>query len=175
MADGNTFSDNSKPSRLSIPERVAWVNANLGPLYYFGLMLIGLEELLSANYLYGLETPCQLMRACVDLVRYDRERGRGAKFITHLPLKYDACCSGLGHTATMVRSFEARFAKITPGDHPDLYTVVAEDCFNNCPIYTRSWRGGCSHNNNHEIARSIMRGPDDRGLVKRPVMTHYYG
>jgi DNA-directed RNA polymerase len=158
MADGNTFSGNSKPSKLSNPERVAWVNANLLPLYYLGLMLVELEESLGANYLYGLDTPCQLMRACVDLVQYDRERARGAKFITHLPLKYDACCSGVGHMAAMVRSLEGRFAKLTPDNSPDLYSVVAEDCFFN-----------------NKIAGSIMRGPDDRAIVKQPVMTHYYG
>ena len=169
MADGNTFSANSKPSRLSIPERVAWVTDNLNPLYYFGLMLIELEKSLDAKYLYGLETPCQLMRACVDLVQYDRERARGAKFITHLPLKYDACCSGLGHMAAMVRSLEARYAKLAPGDNPDLYAVVAADCYESCLPVTVKKKDG------DEQTYHVMRGPDDRAIVKRPSMTHYYG
>ena len=133
MADGNTFSTNSKPSRLSIPERVARVNANLSPLYYFRFDAYRTGVAIGRLFVQPGDA-YQLM--CVDLVGYDRERGQGGKFITHLPLKYDACCSGLGHTATMVRSLEARFAKITPGDHPDLYTVVAEDCFNNSDLYT---------------------------------------
>ena len=78
----------------------------------------------------------------LDLVQYDRERARGAKFITHLPLKYDACCSGIGHMAAVVRSLEARFAKLTPDESPDIYSVVAQDCYKTCPPVTIKRKDG---------------------------------
>ena len=93
----------------------------------------------------------QFAAACVELAQADGN----PSFITRLPLVFDASCSGLQHLSTMMRSEEGRYANLTPSDTPtDFYQIIADQIV---------------------ALLDDIPGIHHRAIVKRPVMTFFYG
>jgi DNA-directed RNA polymerase len=99
---------------------------------------------------------CQFMAACVEL---KQAIDIGPSFETRLPLTFDGSCSGLQHLCAITRAPEGRLVNLTAEDDAqDFYMLVANRVWDNSPA-----------------CREIMESRDDRKLVKRPVMTYFYG
>ncbi len=121
LADGHDWDGDPKPSRLNFDGRLAWVERNMHRFRAIGdAVARGEYPELPAN----LKDPVQFIAAVYELVRADRV---GPDFITHLPLSFDATCSGLQHLCTMMRSKDARYANISASQvREDFYERVAD-------------------------------------------------
>jgi DNA-directed RNA polymerase, mitochondrial len=165
-----------KPSSFNLELRVAWTDLHLPRLRETA------EAVLHGKTPpWGLpkKEPYQFLAACIELVQ---ALDAGPEFITRLPLTFDGSCSGLQHLCQMMRPEEGRYVNLVPrqkgtsqdagalGNHPhsdrsdwqsaadiaeDLYSRVAGEVYLHC--------GG------------LMEGPFDRALVKRSVMSFFYG
>ena len=150
-ADGNTWGSNPKPSRLNLEGRIAWTDANIARLTIIGrAVLLGtplaLDDLPS-------DAPYQFAAACVELVQ---ALEAGPDYITRLPLTFDGSCSGLQHLCAMTRAEEGRYVNLVAAEEADdFYARVATKV--------------------RETCGDIMRGNDDRALVKKPAMSYFYG
>jgi DNA-directed RNA polymerase len=157
-ADGNTWSNNKKPSRLSHDDRIAWTNANLERLYRIGRALIDGAELLDDD-LPMAGDPYSFAAACIELAQ---AVGEGPEFkprpnfITRLPLSYDGTCNGMQHFCALTRAEQGRYVNLIPSGHvEDFYSHVAAVVYETCS--------------------DLMQGPDDRAIVKPGCMTYFYG
>jgi DNA-directed RNA polymerase, mitochondrial len=150
-ADGNTWGSNPKPSRLNLEGRIAWTDANIARLTIIGkAVLLGtplaLDDLPS-------DAPYQFAAACVEFVQ---ALEAGPDYITRLPLTFDGSCSGLQHLCAMTRAEEGRYVNLVANEEPgDFYSLIAKKVYETCS--------------------DLMRGSDDRAIVKKPCMTYFYG
>jgi DNA-directed RNA polymerase len=149
FADGNRY---GKPSKLSLHDRCAWAIENIDTITRIGNEVLSgaspgkLAELIDVN------EPCQFIAACCEVAQAHNR----PDFITRLPILVDATNSALQHWGSMVRAPEVRYANITTGpDIDDFYLRIAGD------IYPEHM--------------SLMRGPDDRGIVKGAIVAQFYG
>src|SRR5262249_48068960 len=112
-ADGNTFSQEPKPSRLDLDGRIAWTEENLGTLCDIGEAVLRGDDFARIEYLLPSDDdePWQFLAACVELAQALKV---GPEFKTRLPLIYDASCSGLHRITGLTRSQEGRYVNITP-------------------------------------------------------------
>jgi DNA-directed RNA polymerase len=153
-ADGNTWSDVQKPSKLSTPDRVSWTIKNEKTVRGIGEAVLAGDDP-DRLPLSGLEEPCQFIAACVELVQaLDRP-----DFPTRLPITLDATCSGLQHLCGMTRAEEGRLVNLTSSHRAeDFYAEVAAKVYLDNPDL-----------------RSLMQGESDRSIVKQPAMSYFYG
>ena len=99
------------------------------------------------------DAPYQFAAACVELVQ---ALEAGPDYITRLPLTFDGSCSGLQHLCAMTRAEEGRYVNLVAAEEADdFYARVATKV--------------------RETCGDIMRGDDDRALVKKPAMSYFYG
>jgi DNA-directed RNA polymerase len=172
LADGNTFSDENKPSRLNLEQRLDWTERNLSKIRDIGVAVLYDD----VPDLDGIDDRFQFAAACAELVGVMAAVGDGSDFITRLPIQFDASCSGLQHLCAMARADEGRYVNIgpPPQDHyvddgfgnlvnlgpdesPDIYTLVQRDVYLDHPEF-----GDLVH-------------PLERKLAKTPTMTKLYG
>ena len=183
MADGNAWSREPKPSRLDLEGRIAWTEEYLRTICDIGEAVLRGDDFTSIKYLLPSDDdePWQFLAACVELAQAIKV---GPKFKTQLPLIYDACCSGLQHISGMTRSEEGRYVNITPqaegGDRvvlhldgdvieavversagADFYGMMALALWKRLRICPR--------------LQQLMNGPADRKIVKRPIVSFFYG
>ena len=157
-ACGWKHSDHPKPDKLNLQGRIDWTERHLGGLLRIGECILT-EQSLEAGDLPEEDECYQFAAACVELALLARTN-YSTKFKTHLPLVFDASCSGLQHIAFALRSEDIRFANGYPdidGKPSDLYEKIAEWIRNNT---------------------KLLDGIDERHhrkIVKRPVMTQFYG
>jgi DNA-directed RNA polymerase, mitochondrial len=104
------------------------------------------------------DKPVQFVAACHEL--YEALKQGPDKFVTRLPLSYDATCSGLQHLAAMTRAEkEGALVNLMPSENgQDFYQAVADEV---------------AERFEHEGYDCPIR--IDRGRVKRPIMSFLYG
>ena len=183
MADGNAWSREPKPSRLDLEGRIAWTEEYLRTLCDIGEAVLRGDDFASIKYLLPSDDdePWQFLAACIELARALKI---GPKFKTQLPLIYDACCSGLQHISGMTRSEEGRYVNITPqaegGDRVvldldgDIIDAVVErsagaDFYGMMALALWKRLRICPR------LQQLMNGPADRKIVKRPIVSFFYG
>jgi hypothetical protein len=183
LADGNGFSDETKPSRLDFDSRLAWTERNLPTILHIGAAALYGDS----PDLNGIDDRFQFAAACAELAGVMAAVGDGSDFITRLPIQFDASCSGLQHLCAMVRADEGKYVNLSPPP-PDRYVsrplsykhdeLGTQDCVpvnvgpdDAVDIYTL-------------IARELaLRYPPfgdlpetrQRKVVKQPIMTMMYG
>ena len=151
---GCSWSDVAKPDKLNLEGRIAWTEKHHDRIVAIGQRIIaGLP--LDTNDLPAKDERFQFAAACVEYARCKNN----PRFITRLPLVFDASCSGLQHIAMMLRSEDGYYANFYPSDKPcDLYQEVADWIEREKP---ELWEG--------------IEERHWRKIVKRPVMTEFYG
>jgi DNA-directed RNA polymerase, mitochondrial len=113
--------------------------------------------------------------------------GVGPSFVTRLPVSFDGSCSGLQHLCAMTRSPEGELVNLTKNSAPsDLYQVVAnevlkllkEDAATGTVVVKKNKKGQKYTVGNKGLARlwmDYLDKADVRKVVKRNVMTYFYG
>jgi|SRR6516165_46285 DNA-directed RNA polymerase len=120
LADGNTFSDEPKPSRLDLDGRIAWTNKYLAWLVDIGSTVLsgGTPQLMidgkTIDPLQGIDDCFQFAAACAELAGVIEAYGDGTDFITRLPIQFDASCSGLQHLCAMSGAPEGKYVNLAP-------------------------------------------------------------
>jgi DNA-directed RNA polymerase, mitochondrial len=177
LADGFALGVMQKPSSDNLEMRVFWTDLHLPWLRETAeAVLRGKRPRLPSK------EPYQFLAACIELVQ---ALDAGPDFITRLPLTFDGSCSGLQHLCAMTRADEGRYVNLVPrqkgssqdigssGNHPhsdrsnwqseEFVADIAQDFYSHVAgeVYLRC--GG------------LMEGPFDRALVKRSVMSFFYG
>jgi hypothetical protein len=194
-ADGNDWSDVAKPSKLNFEQRIAWTERHLPRLQRIG------EDVLSGivpSYLPDPdEEPIQFLAACTELTKALQEVDPSS-FVTHLPLTFDASCSGLQHLSAMTRDeVGGRLSNLIPSNKgEDFYERVAIDAVERFDTTGRWFVHYRDAKDKHRLKRfpnkedadqfaktvnplerpvGHIDAKIDRKLVKRPAMTYFYG
>jgi DNA-directed RNA polymerase len=108
-ADGNSWSDRPKPSKLNPDKRIAWTECNLKRLCKIADDV--LNDIIPERQ-WLPDDPIPFLAACVEL-KQALDTTPVSDFITRLPIKFDGCCSGLQHFCPVMRSPEGRLANLT--------------------------------------------------------------
>ena len=153
-ADGVAWSDHTGPrlSELNFDERVAWTDRNSELLLKIGKSVLEGDDPATLDWaLRGNDEPIQFIAACAELA----QAWSNPKFVTRLPLTFDASCSGLQHLCAMTRDEEGgRYVNLIPSEEADdFYRRVTH----------RVW----------EHDHSLLEHPLDRKPVKQPAMSFY--
>jgi DNA-directed RNA polymerase len=149
-ADGNSWSDTKKPSKLKFNERAAWTDRNLEQICKIAEDILGG---IAPDRALLPSDPIQFLAACLEL---KQAIDIGPDFKTRLPIKFDGCCSGLQHFCAIMRAPEGRLANLTASEiEEDFYTKIVKRV-----------RGDNA---------AILDGTDDRKIVKQPTQTFFYG
>jgi DNA-directed RNA polymerase, mitochondrial len=167
QADGVEWGSDKKPSRLYIDKRIAWVDSNHDPLRAVAQAALK-GEMPRADLLPPEDDhPWAFIAACVELYRANNN----PEFITHHPVSFDACCSGVQQMSAMTRDeVGGRLVNLVPGTNEDFYEAIAVEVCNS-PLVDDHWRT----TGTYEMCAILMDGERDRKLVKAPTMTWNYG
>jgi len=147
-----------KPRKLGHYDRIKWTDANLEKLCAVGRAVLRRDDPATIDWaLAKVKDRYQFIAACVELAQAIDE---GPTFKTRLPLMFDGSCSGLQHLCAMTRDeVGGQYVNLTDAYEPhDFYSVAAKRVWEAVP----------------EL-RHLMQGPDDRDIVKQPVMSYFYG
>lgn len=155
-SDGNVWSGVEKPSKLRPMDQVLWALNNLKTLRAVGEAVLTRCD--PATLPIALpDDSCQFLAACVEL---HRALSVGPTFITRLPIMMDASNSALQHMAAAILAAEGEYANLSDKKEPDdFYRRVAEAV----------WDTG------ERCARGLMKGRDDRSLIKAACVPNSYG
>lgn len=167
--DGVTWGAHKKPSKLNFAERIDWVDSNREPLRAIAEAALRGEmprpDLLPPDD----DHPWGFIAACVELYR----AGDNPDFVTHLPISFDGCCSGMQHLCAVMRDeVGGRYVNLVPGSNEDFYEAVAMKVHES-PLVLGDFYERIT--GLYEICAILMDGERDRKLVKAPVMTWNYG
>jgi len=155
-ADGNTWSDNPKPSKLRPIDQFAWTAKHQDKILAIGEHVLNRGSPATLPFALPDDEPCQFLAACVELYRAETV---GPTFVTRLPIMLDACNSALQHMAASVLAEEGEYANLSDNKEPDdFYRRVSEAV----------WDTG-------EECRKLMDGRNDRGLIKKACVPNSYG
>jgi DNA-directed RNA polymerase len=168
LADGNTFSDERRPSQLDLEGRLAWTERNLSHICDIGAAVLS-----GGNPdLEGIDDCFQFAAACTELAEAIEAGRNGREFITRLPIQFDASCSGLQHLCAMARADEGRYVNLGPTPPKvryrtelDIYGLVQ------ATVYADYSKDKFPH---HSIFGDLVH-PLERKLAKTPTMTKFYG
>ena len=157
LGDGNQWSGVTKPSRLRWMDRLRWTKANLKTIRQIGEGVLSQAPVSQlAPLINGIDEPCQFIACCVEIAK---QQLVGPDFVTRLPILVDATNSALQHWGSMVRAPETKYANLTANPDPDDY-------------YLRISRD--THGSG-EPGTELMRGDDDRSIVKGAIVAQSYG
>jgi hypothetical protein len=172
-ANGNSWSTEEKPGDFDPEKRVAWADDDYNSAVIRKVGEAVLRGHDPATIAWALpkkdKDRYQFAAACAELVQ---ALDKGPTFETRLPITFDGTCSGLQHMCGMTRAEEGRFVNLTPSEEErgdDFYQRVAFQTWKK-EIYP-----SISHWGIHCVPLRFMMAPFDRGLVKRPAMSYFYG
>jgi DNA-directed RNA polymerase len=168
LADGNTFSDEPRPSRFDLAGRVAWTDRNLSAIADIGAAILwgGVPDI------DGIDDKFQFAAACAELAGVIEASGDRSDFITRLPIQFDASCSGLQHLCAMSRADEGKYVNLGPAQLIDVYPEPQGEVYRqSLDIYTLVQAEVYL---DHPEFGDLVH-PLERKLAKTPVMTKFYG
>jgi DNA-directed RNA polymerase, mitochondrial len=155
-ADGIDWGGVEKPSKLRPIDQFVWTAKNQDKLLAIGEHVLNRGSPETLPFALPADEPCQFLAACVELYRAEKV---GPNFITRLPIMLDASNSALQHMAASVLAEEGEYANLSDNKEPnDFYVHVAEAV----------WDTG-------EDCTKIMKGRDDRSLIKKACVPNSYG
>jgi DNA-directed RNA polymerase, mitochondrial len=183
------WSREARPADLDLAGRIAWTDDNLPMLRQIG------EAILRADVTIAWALPkdrYQFAAACVELIQA-LDQGP-EKFITRLPIVFDASTSGMQHMLAIMRAKSGRYVNIVSSAKPafdwtdedgiarsepaedmgdDFYRRVGTLVFDSGVVEYFSW----SHWGMflHEVAHILMDGPFDRAIIKPAGVAEFYG
>lgn len=139
--------------KLPLQQRVEWVEDN-----EVMLQEVANDPLRDLRWLKADE-PFMALRGALEWQGYCQE---GSGFMSHMPIHFDATCSGLQHFSALLRDDEGGFhVNLTDSDErQDIYAAVAKKAE---ASLTRAA-------NTCDIARTAVELGISRSLCKRPVM-----
>ena len=168
-ADGTTWSPIKKPSDLDREGRVAWTNENLDLLRKIGEAVLNGGEPSSIAWALP-KKPVQFIAACAELVQ---ALDIGPNFVTRLPLTFDGSCSGLQHLCALINAPEGRFVNlIDDPEADDFYRRISFKVLNALLLAQKICAAAIGE---ESAALTNILNHYDRDMVKRPVMSFFYG
>lgn len=108
------------------------------------------------------DSPFEFLRFCLEWRGLNDE---GVGYISHLPINFDATCSGLQHFSALLKDKVGGF-NVNLTSHPerqDIYGAVAKEA-------RKRIEADLNHPERGAIARAALELKVDRKLTKRPVM-----
>jgi DNA-directed RNA polymerase, mitochondrial len=195
LANGNTWSKVKRPSDLDFDDRIDWTDQHLAGLCALGASILYGET----PDLDGYADPFQFFAAVVELTQAIASFGDDAGFVSRLPIPFDATSSVAQHLCALTRSeAEGRLVNLTPS--PDR-APITDHCPITCETFTytptefydlyqcvvlevwKEWQHHCVHGITKPSPTALewphrdpnLFGALDRDLVKRPVMSFFYG
>jgi DNA-directed RNA polymerase len=153
--------DFDKISKSPFDERERWVDASIEKIK--GSAKAPLEQ----RWWTEADKPFQFLAACFEL---STALEQGPTFVSRLPISFDGSCSGLQHLSAIMRDEKtAKLVNLTAQRVPqDIYEDVAKrvkECVErNVDVYEDG-----------HLARLWLNYGIDRKVVKRNVMTYFYG
>jgi DNA-directed RNA polymerase len=158
--------DGIKVSKLSNEDRVRFIEAR------HELIVATAADPFTNNWWAELENPWQTLAFCIEWAKLDAHIKSGkvaGAFVSKLPIQMDGTCNGAQHYAAMFRdALGGAAVNLLPGDKPeDLYLKVADRLTADLKVKGEA---------GDEMAMLWFHsGMIDRSLVKRCVMTYFYG
>jgi DNA-directed RNA polymerase len=156
LADGNAFSLVEKPSDLEFTKRIEWTEKNLDQIRAVADAVKRGDSPETVAYALPSEDDdrYQYAAACCELVN---ALDVWPDYRTRLPLMFDGSNNGLQHMCAMMRDeVGGRYVNLVPDRDPDdFYKRVAFQTY--------------------DSATDIMESPFDRGIVKQPAVSYFYG
>lgn len=145
--------------KVSMEERVAWVDRNLEEL-----MDSGLEPLDGGRRWMQAEDPWQALAACMELVGAVIQ---GPDYVSRLSIPMDGSCNGLQNFSAMLKDpVGGKATNLLPSDKPaDIYAEVSKVV---AARVRRDAEAGVAE-------AQLWDGNISRKIVKQPVMTLPYG
>ena len=152
--------DFDKISKRSFDERLWWVADNIEKIK------ANAEAPLEQRWWTEADKPFQFLAACKELTAASKE---GPAFVSRIPVSFDGSCSGLQHLSAMMRDEKtAPLVNLMPHERPkDVYEAVAR-------IVKVCVENNVDAEDGH-LAQLWLNHGIDRGVVKRNVMSFFYG
>ena len=143
--------------KLSLQDRVAWVEDN-----EVMLQEVAQDPLRDRRWIDAAE-PFMALRGALE---WSNMCQHGEGFVSHMPVHFDATCSGLQHFSALLRDAEGGFFVNLTGDdtRQDIYGEVARKATTSITADM-----GLGTDTSH-LARLALSMGISRGLCKRPVM-----
>jgi DNA-directed RNA polymerase len=137
-------------------ERITWAENNR-----FMITRTARDPIATVEWWRDADAPFSFVAGCIELAAAWKA---GPSYITHLPVCFDASCSGVQHLAMMMRDEDAgRYVNLIPSDEPqDIYQRITDR------VIERLKTAG------DEYADWWLWIGVSRKLVKRPAMTFAY-
>ncbi len=148
-------------SKLPFTERVRWVDDNMEKIKSTAYAP------LSERWWTKADKPFQFLAGCFEL---SSALARGPAFVSRLPISFDGSCSGLQHLSAMTRDeTTAKLVNLTPQAVPqDIYETIAKRV-------RQRVDGDVECYEDTHLAQMWLAHGVDRKVVKRNVMTYFYG
>jgi DNA-directed RNA polymerase len=151
--------DFQRISKRPFAERVKWVDDNLTLLDGYSTAPLTNSGWTKADKLF------LFLAACMEL---SSALKTGPSYVSCIPVSFDGSCSGLQHLCAMTRAPEGSLVNLTPQELPqDVYQAVAD------LVKERIEKD--EHGDNKDLRQRCLDYGITRKLVKRNVMTYFYG
>ena len=146
-------------SKKPFHQRIEWVNSNLDLI-----KATAEQPQATADWWWKADKPFSFLAGCLELAAAIKN-GTGG-FVTHLPISFDASCSGAQHFCGMTSADEGWLVNLTESKVPqDLYEAIADRVRDRIiaqldPKWSHIW-----------VAPFAI----DRALLKKIVIAYLYG
>lgn len=158
-----------KTSKMTLQERADWITKHSDDIRAVA------TDPFTHDWWTNADKPLQFYAFAVEWTQYldAHAAGRGAEFVSSLPVAQDGTCNGLQHFSAMLRDeLGGRYVNLIPSERPeDVYARIAETAAGKCEQMAVSGEPAdawCA-------ARWLSSGLITRKLAKRPTMTFGYG
>jgi DNA-directed RNA polymerase len=151
-------------------ERVQWVKENLSQITAHVADPLGTSATSAVSFVKA-DNPWLFLAACRELVCATTHGS--ADYVCHLPVSFDASCSGLQHMSAATRAAEGAMVNLTNDEPKDIYSIVADVARR---MIEEDARGQDEKKRHYaQLFLSYKNGEGiDRKLLKRNCMTFCY-